>query len=162
MRGRFGDSIVSKKLKNRCWKTSQNILKVLLPSVSSSYSSLFFSLHICFIQVILILNNVCINLPVHLIYHVIPSLPGLDHWLCANSSVGFRCLAAFFDYECRLIGARSAKLCPAADVMRYFRFGYPAKPRAVAQLLTSVLVVLQVAHCGFRVSVLARFGWFQC
>ena len=56
---------------------------------------------------------------------------GLDHWLCANSSVGFRCLSAFFDYECRLIGARSARLCPAADVMRYFRFGYPAKPRAV-------------------------------
>lgn len=58
----------------------------------------------------------------------------LDHWLCANSSVGFRCLGAFFDYECRLIGARSARLCPAADVMRYFRFGYPAKPRAVFAL----------------------------
>eukprot|EP00435_Cladocopium_sp_Y103_P033743 s2030_g8.t1 len=58
----------------------------------------------------------------------------LDHWLCANSSVGFRCLSAFFDYECRLIGARSARLCPAADVMRYFRFGYPAKPRAVFAL----------------------------
>ena len=40
-------------------------------------------------------------------------------------------MGAFFDYECRLIGARSARLCPAADVMRYFRFGYPAKPRAV-------------------------------
>lgn len=55
----------------------------------------------------------------------------LDHWLCANASVGFHCLGAFFDYECRLIGARSAKLCPAADVMRYFRFRYPAAPRSV-------------------------------
>ena len=35
---------------------------------------------------------------------------GLDHWLCANSSVGFRCLGAFFDYECRLIGAQRAAL----------------------------------------------------
>jgi len=58
-------------------------------------------------------------------------IPGLDHWLCANASVGFHCLGAFFDYECRLIGARSAKLCPAADVMRYFRFRYPAAPRSV-------------------------------
>lgn len=50
----------------------------------------------------------------------------LDHWLCANGGNGFRCVAAFLDYECRLVGAMSARLCPAADVMRYFRFGYPA------------------------------------
>lgn len=49
----------------------------------------------------------------------------LDHWLCANAQRGFRCQAAFLDYECRLAGARSARLCPAADIMRYFRFGYP-------------------------------------
>eukprot|EP00913_Durusdinium_trenchii_P002929 g2716.t1 len=55
----------------------------------------------------------------------------LDHWLCANAAVGFQCVSAFFDYECRLIGARSARLCPAADVMRYFRFGFPARPRSV-------------------------------
>ncbi|CAJ1395077.1 unnamed protein product [Effrenium voratum] len=55
----------------------------------------------------------------------------MDHWLCANGVVGFRCLGAFLDYECRLIGARSARLCPAADVMRYFRLKYPAKPRSV-------------------------------
>lgn len=52
----------------------------------------------------------------------------LDHWLCANSRLGLRSLVAFLDYECRLVGSLSAKLCPAADIMRYFRFGYPAEP----------------------------------
>ena len=55
----------------------------------------------------------------------------LDHWLCANFKVGFQCLAALLDFECRLVGARSARLCPAADVMRYFRYGYPAEPVSV-------------------------------
>ena len=49
----------------------------------------------------------------------------LDHWLCVNAGQ-FRVCAAFLDFECRLAGARSARLCPAADVMRFFRFGYPA------------------------------------
>lgn len=57
---------------------------------------------------------------------------GLDHWLCANHSIGFKVLGAFLDYECRLIGARTARLCPAADLMRYFRWGYPAKPSVFA------------------------------
>ncbi|CAK0902215.1 unnamed protein product [Prorocentrum cordatum] len=60
----------------------------------------------------------------------------LDHWLCANASLGLSCLVAFLDYECRLAGAMSAKMCPAADVMRYFRFGYPAEP--VSLLLLTV------------------------
>jgi len=55
----------------------------------------------------------------------------LDHWLCANGKVGFKCIAAFLDYECRLIGSMSARLCPAADIMRYFRYGYPAEPASV-------------------------------
>jgi len=55
----------------------------------------------------------------------------LDHWMCANSELGLQCHAAFFDYECRLAGAISARLCPAADVMRYFRFGYPADPVSI-------------------------------
>lgn len=55
----------------------------------------------------------------------------LDHWLCANSKVGFKCLLAFLDYECRLAGAVSARMCPAADIMRYFRFGYPAEPESL-------------------------------
>lgn len=58
----------------------------------------------------------------------------LDHWLCANSGFGFRCAAAFLDYEIRLVGSLSARLCPAADVMRYFRFGYPAEPTSVLAL----------------------------
>merc|ERR1712113_1198365 len=58
----------------------------------------------------------------------------LDHWLCANSTVGFECLVAFLDFECRLAGSLSARLCPAADVMRYFRFGFPAKPASVLAL----------------------------
>jgi len=58
----------------------------------------------------------------------------LDHWLCANSGFGFRCAAAFLDYEIRLVGSLSARLCPAADVMRYFRFGYPAEPASVLAL----------------------------
>mmetsp|Transcript_46327 Transcript_46327/g.143498 ORF Transcript_46327/g.143498 Transcript_46327/m.143498 type:complete len:384 (-) Transcript_46327:44-1195(-) len=58
----------------------------------------------------------------------------LDHWLCANAGLGLRCLAAFLDFECRLVGALSARLCPAADVMRYFRFGYPAEPVSVLAL----------------------------
>jgi len=55
----------------------------------------------------------------------------LDHWLCANAVFGFQSQIAFFDYECRLAGAIQARLCPAADVMRYFRFGYPAKPVSI-------------------------------
>lgn len=58
----------------------------------------------------------------------------LDHWLCANAKLGFRCIATFLDFECRLVGARSARLCPAADVIRYFRFGYPAEPMSVLAL----------------------------
>ena len=58
----------------------------------------------------------------------------LDHWLCANGKLGLRSIASFFDYECRLVGALSARLCPAADVMRYFRLGYPAEPESVFAL----------------------------
>jgi len=58
----------------------------------------------------------------------------LDHWLCANAGLGLRCPLAFLDFECRLAGALSARLCPAADVMRYFRFGYPAEPASVLAL----------------------------
>jgi len=58
----------------------------------------------------------------------------LDHWLCANADLGLHCLCAFLDFECRLAGALSARLCPAADVMRYFRFGYPAEPASLLAL----------------------------
>lgn len=58
----------------------------------------------------------------------------LDHWLCANSGLGFHCVAAFLDFEIRLVGSLSARLCPAADIMRYFRFGYPAEPTSVLAL----------------------------
>merc|ERR1712048_812465 len=58
----------------------------------------------------------------------------LDHWLCANHSLGLKSVAAFLDFECRLVGALSARLCPALDVMRYFRFGYPAEPVSVFAL----------------------------
>jgi len=58
----------------------------------------------------------------------------LDHWLCANAAVGLRCLASFLDFECRLVGALSARICPAADVMRFFRLGYPAEPVSVLAL----------------------------
>eukprot|EP00927_Polykrikos_kofoidii_P039685 TRINITY_DN34017_c0_g1_i1.p1 TRINITY_DN34017_c0_g1~~TRINITY_DN34017_c0_g1_i1.p1 ORF type:complete len:406 (+),score=55.85 TRINITY_DN34017_c0_g1_i1:70-1218(+) len=58
----------------------------------------------------------------------------LDHWLCANATMGLRCIAAFLDFECRLVGAMSARLCPAADVMRYFRFGCPAEPVSIFAL----------------------------
>ena len=50
----------------------------------------------------------------------------LDHWLCAHAGHGLRSLVAFFDFESRALGRRSDRLCPMADVMRYFRFGYPA------------------------------------
>ena len=50
----------------------------------------------------------------------------LDHWLCAHAGHGLRVLVAFFDFESRALGRRSDRLCPMADVMRYFRFGYPA------------------------------------
>ena len=50
----------------------------------------------------------------------------LDHWLGAHKGQGLRCLAACFDFECRALGRRSERLCPMADVMRYFRLGYPA------------------------------------
>lgn len=62
----------------------------------------------------------------------------LDHWLCANAGHGFQCLVAFLDYECRLAGARSARLCPAADVMRFFRFGF-----AGAQAVLAITVGLE-------------------
>eukprot|EP00930_Biecheleria_cincta_P047589 TRINITY_DN33019_c0_g1_i1.p1 TRINITY_DN33019_c0_g1~~TRINITY_DN33019_c0_g1_i1.p1 ORF type:complete len:739 (+),score=76.02 TRINITY_DN33019_c0_g1_i1:124-2340(+) len=52
----------------------------------------------------------------------------LDHWLCVNSGKGFRIACAFLDFECRLHGNFGQQLSPAADVMRYFRFGYPADP----------------------------------
>mmetsp|Transcript_150720 Transcript_150720/g.420126 ORF Transcript_150720/g.420126 Transcript_150720/m.420126 type:complete len:352 (+) Transcript_150720:93-1148(+) len=64
-------------------------------------------------------------------FHVGVRAQRLDHWLCANAELGLRCLVAFLDFECRLVGARSARLCPAADVMRYFRLGYPAEPESV-------------------------------
>lgn len=52
----------------------------------------------------------------------------LDHWLCVNAEKGFRVACAFLDFECRLHGNFGQQLSPAADVMRYFRFGYPADP----------------------------------
>lgn len=58
----------------------------------------------------------------------------LDHWLCANHELGLSSLVAFLDFECRLVGSLSARLCPAADIMRYFRFGYPADPASLLAL----------------------------
>ena len=50
----------------------------------------------------------------------------LDHWLCANKARGLRVVVAFFDFETRALGSRNEALCPMADVMRFFRYGYAA------------------------------------
>ena len=39
---------------------------------------------------------------------------------------------AFLDFECRVLGSRGEALCPMADVMRYFRWGFPADESVLA------------------------------
>ena len=56
----------------------------------------------------------------------------LDHWLCTHNESNTRVIAAFLDYECRIMGRHSEALCPMADIMRYFRFGYPADDSVLA------------------------------
>ena len=50
----------------------------------------------------------------------------LDHWLCANRARGLQVVCAFLDFETRALGRRDQALCPMADVMRFFRYGYPS------------------------------------
>lgn len=61
-------------------------------------------------------------------------LQRLDHWLCTNRDSGIKIAAAFFDYECRVLGNAQEALCPMADIMRCKRlnnfrhFMYPMVP----------------------------------
>ena len=99
---------------------------------------------------------------------------GLDHWLVTNAGRGVRVAVAFFDFECRVLGRRSEALCPMADVMRYFRYGFPADdsvfaltvgvwPSVKGPLATpasvEAAVLAEARACGFDLQLLRRWDY---
>ena len=99
----------------------------------------------------------------------------LDHWLiCRREDVhsrNLRCLCAFFDYECRALGSRSEALCPMADLMRYFRCGFPSDesvlaitvglwPGVLGTCESVIAAVKEEAHCaGFDATLVEKWEY---
>ena len=71
----------------------------------------------------------------------------LDHWLCANATVGFQHVLAYFDYECTFLGNGDARVSPLLDIQRWFRFQYPSVNGG-----QSCLMVLTIKFRGTHVS----------
>eukprot|EP00392_Amoebophrya_sp_AT5.2_P002191 g2196.t1 len=57
-------------------------------------------------------------------HHDANGLKRLDHWLICNRGLGYQCALFFADMEGNLVGHKEKRLCPAKDVMRWFRYGY--------------------------------------
>ena len=86
-----------------------------------------------------------------------------------------RVAAAFLDFECRVLGSRSEALCPMADVMRFFRYGFPAEDGCVLGLTVGTwpysklplstpaeieaAVEAEAAACGYEAVLLRRWNY---
>lgn len=58
----------------------------------------------------------------------------LDHYLEANKDRRLRTLLLYADFEKTLLGDSGKLLCPAEDLMRWFRYGYPCTEGCVLGL----------------------------